>query len=283
MRHHIVFVLALSLPFFTDTPASAQDPTPDPVVRSLEALDEALREIERTRAWEPLFESTERDIMEMQASFATAQKMVHDTLVSLEDGEDLDPDRADAFHGAMHEYFLDLEELEAGRRFGETETPNVRSKKKLVRAVQEARDMAHEIEGFEDITRVEPSKDADAAELVDFGKRNIAQVYRLVENRTLTRRTSNGTAASRELRAALDAAWQALDELRVEDDEARKERLAEFEDAMDEARIQADYFRKRYLPNARTDAQRRRAELIEERLAKNGFEAIIKRAQCMKG
>lgn len=256
--------------------------SPDPALGQLADLESRLDEIQDSAAYAPLFESAHDDIRRMQAMFTLMQKTVHDAHRSLVGGEPLDADVADLFHGALREYEINIEELEPNGAFGATKVPDERAKKKLLRTLADLRKAANAIPGLGDASTAEPSSKSTPAEAIGYARRSLTEVYWLLDHRTLTFVTSQGTQAARDLRAALDAVWEVLDEslddegnLAVREDRHGRplsDQLAPFKAAMREARTQAEFYRKLYTPNVRRDAHRRRAERIEKLLGSAGFE-----------
>jgi hypothetical protein len=262
-------------------PADAKGPS-DPIDRQLAALDERLAEARATRACEPLFASEHPDIARMQVWFALLEKTVHGARKARAEGEEIPPVAADDFHGALTEYRLNIEELEPNGVFGETKTPKAAAKKKLLEALDGIRALADGIPGLQQASKLAPGPRSSAAEAVHYARRCLTEVRWLLDNRTLAVPTSQGRQASLALRDALDAVWRTLDETLDEDGmlaprESKDGRpladqLEPFKAAMREARTQAEFYRRLYLPNVRRDAHRRRAQRIEELLAGDGFE-----------
>lgn len=251
----------------------------------LSSIESDLREIQSHRNYRELFESSDGAIIRVQATFSIAQKAIHDALGELADEGTLDPALVDVFHNFMREYLINIEEMPPNHAFGATKAPDARTKKKLIKDVESVISAANEIPGFEEVSRSKLGPRSSAAEAVAFAKRSLTEVHVLLGHRTLTTVTGPGTAAARDLRAALDATWAAIDQLvdgdgdRVllldDEGEPRPDQLADFRAAMKEAALQAEFYRRNYLPNAWRDAHRRRALMIEERLGREGFQKQV--------
>lgn len=288
------FLLFASLlhPTMGTQPARERKPAVDPAIAQLVALESLLDEIEATSAYKPLFVSEHPDIARMQAAFGIVQRTVHDARRAREGDEPFPEGGADTLHCALREYCLNIDALETNAAFGETKTPNAGAKKKLIKALDAVRELANAIPGLEEASKVAPSSRASPQDAVVYAQRSLTQVYWLLDWRTLTYATSQGRAASKALREAVDEVWAVLDEsidedgglvIRTDGDgKPLADQLAPFKAAMREARKQAEFFRKTYIPNVRRDAQLVRARLIEELLGESGFEKVFLSVKALK-
>lgn len=265
---------------------------PKAVVQRIAELERKMDAIQADKAYSSLFLSEDGPVIRVQAHFFRAKKSLHDVVVATEGGRGIDIEAVDNFHNSIVEYLMNLEEMPPNHNFGATKAPNARTKKRLIKDVEAVRTGANKTPGFEDAAHCAPSKDATAEDAVRFAKRSLTEVYYRLDSRTLTYVTSQGTRASKDLRASLDEVWASLDALldvnggRVAqvgpDGEVLANQLQRFEAAMREARVQAEFYRRNYLPNAWRDAHRRRAEGIEELLAEGGFQRRFVAVKSMR-
>jgi hypothetical protein len=252
------------------------------VTARLAEIESRLDGIASATIYAPLFGSGHKDIARMERLFTFVQKAVHEAGKEVQGGAPISTEHADLFHGALREFMMNIEEMESSAAFGETTTPDKRDKEKLLKELASIRTLANTLRGFEQASFTEPSFKAEPSDAVLFAKRSLMEVYWLLDNRTMTNVTSQGISAGKDLREALDAVWviveETLDadgELVIRTDDSGKplrDQLAPFKEAMEEARTQAEFYRKIYKPNVRRDAHRRRAEGIEALLSEKAFE-----------
>lgn len=269
----------------------ADDKVVELVTDRLATLESMLSKVQSTAAYAPLFKTKDGTLSMMQGWFIRAQKTVHDVNQSIASGEWFDQQAVDDFHNGLGEYLMNLDQLPPNMFFGETKTPDTNTKKKLRKAVGAALEFTGGIPGFAPVSEGDVSAESSSQEAVTYARRSLSQVYVLLDNRTLSGVTSQGRAASEDLRRSLDVVAETLDQLvdtegnlvvQVDDDDKPlKDQLAPFKRAMREARAQADFFRA-YRPVSFPDAQRARAEQIVERLSESGFEKKLSAVKAFK-
>lgn len=267
----------------------AEDGASDKVLKRLTELEQRMEKIRTKKAYAELFESTNRDVLWFQTHFSRAQKAAHDAAEGLKKGGAIDYTQADALHNALREYLINLEELPPNHAFGATKSPDKGTKKKLIGEIQGLVDYANKTPGLEDIDQADLSSDSVALEAVIYGKRHLTEIYRLTGNRTLTFFSAQAGSNSRDVIAALDEAGAALDALvdvdgkRIvqldEDGRPLPDQLSRLKAALAEAKVQAEFFKSNYQPHQWRDAQRRRADMIIDKLSRDGF---IKRLSAVK-
>lgn len=276
-----------------DAPSpQADDAAKALLTHRLVELEAKLDAIHANKKYRPLFEATDGGVIRIQAHFSRAQKAVHDGIEMLDKGESFDHVLVDTFHNCLGEYLINLEKLPASEVFGTVRIPDKDTKSQLIRDVQAAQAHANKTAGFEEVALMKIDSESTAREAVIFAQRSLMEVYVLLDNRTLTYVTGPGIQEAKGLRAALDAAWQAIDGMvdvsgqRVilmgKDDKPLADQLAPFRKAMKEARKQARFFREGYLPTVWKDEQRERAQWIEARLAEDGFERRVESVKALK-
>lgn len=272
--------------------ATPQEVDQAALARRVAELEERMQKIEGKKAYASLFESSNRDILWLQTHFFGAKKAAHDAVQSLKGCESVETSEVDSFHLHLREYLINLEEMPPNHAFGETKTPDKAALKKLIAEIKSLVDYANKTPGFQDVFQRDLRSDSGALESVEYAKRCLNEIYGLVDNRTLTFVSSQAISNARDLRLALDEVWYALERLVDADgnrltqlgDDGRPlpDQLLPFKDAMQEAVVQAEFFKNRYQPYLWRDAQRRRVDLIIDKLSKDGFYKRLVAVKALK-